>query len=181
MWKNILVITGSPRKKGNSDLVADAFISGARKVGHIVKKEQAAFLNIKPCQSCRQCFQNKKACCMDDDFNKIAPLIEDADIVVFSTPLYWFSFPSQLKMLIDKFYPFSIGKRSLKGKECAILVCGEDINDSAFDGILDSYDLIVDYLNWMDIGKLYFKGLNEKGDIKNTEGLKIAEEFGMSV
>ena len=84
-------------------------------------------------------------------------------------------------MVIDKFYSFYIGERRLNGKECAILVCGEDINDSAFDGILDSYDLIVDYLNWMDIGKLYFKGLNKKGDIKNTEGLKVAEEFGMSV
>jgi len=181
MAKNILVLTGSPRKGGNSDLLADAFITGAQQSGHTVVKFEAAEKNIKGCRACNTCFSKGTACSFPDDFNELVPLLEQADVIVFATPLYWFSFPTQLKAAIDKFYSFLIGKRQLKIKECILLVCGVAEDEVEYDGIVRSYELIADYQHWKEIGKIIVPGVNEKGDILKTNGLKRAEELGKSM
>ena len=103
MAKNILVLTGSPRNGGNTDQLADAFIAGAQWAGHTVTKYATADKNIKGCMDCKACFANGGVCVIPDDFPTLAPLMEQADMVVFATPLYWFSFPAQLKAAIDRF------------------------------------------------------------------------------
>lgn len=152
MSKNILVLTGSPRKGGNSDKLADAFIAGAQQAGHTTVKYTTADKRIKGCIDCKTCFSKGVACSIPDDFNELAPLVEQADMIVFATPLYWFSFPVQLKAAIDKFYSFFIGKRALKIKECALLVCGGDKDESNFEGIVKSYQLSARFLSWKDSG-----------------------------
>jgi len=179
MAKNILILTGSPRKGGNSDLLADAFIAGAQQSGHTTVKYATAEKNIKGCKACKTCFSKGIPCSFPDDFNELAPLLEKADIVVFATPLYWFSFPVQLKSAIDKLYSFLIGKRTLMIKECVLLVCG--VAEAEYDGIVKSYKLIADYQNWMDRGIILVSGVNEKGDILKTDGLKRAENLGKSI
>jgi multimeric flavodoxin WrbA len=181
MAKNILILTGSPRKSGNSDLLADAFIAGARQSGHTTVKYATAEKNIKGCKACKTCFSKGTACSFSDDFNELAPLLEQADMIVFATALYWFSFPTQMKAAIDKFYSFLIGKRSLKIKECVLLVCGVAEEEAEYDGIVRSYELIADYQQWIDRGKIIVTGVNEKGDILKTDGLKRAEELGESI
>lgn len=94
MKKNILILTGSPRIGGNSDLLAEAFAKGA-------------------------------ACSFHDDFNLLAPMLEEADALILASPIYWFSFPSEIKAAIDKLYAFLIGGKPLKIKECMLLTCGE--------------------------------------------------------
>ena len=109
--KNILILTGSPRVGGNSDLMADAFQKGAESAGHKVIRYEAGRNAILPCRACESCFSNGKACVWDDRFsNELAPLIEEADVIVLATPLYWFTFPAQLKAAIDKMYSFIIGE-----------------------------------------------------------------------
>lgn len=181
MAKNILVLTGSPRKGGNSDLLAEAFISGAKQAGHTIVKYDTAHTNIKGCKACNTCFSHGRACSFTDGFNDLAPLLEQADIVVFATPLYWFSFPAQLKAAIDKFYAFLIGEKPLKVQGCALIVCGVAEEEAEYDGIVRSYELIAEYQKWLNKGIIIVPGVKEKGDVLKTDGLKKAEEFGQSM
>ncbi|MDE6189262.1 MAG: flavodoxin family protein, partial [Clostridia bacterium] len=101
MGKKIVVITGSPRKRGNSFAMTNAFIKAAQDKGHTITRFDAAMQNVGGCRACETCFKTGKACSFDDDFNIIAPEIEKADVVVFTTPVYWYSFPAQIKGVID--------------------------------------------------------------------------------
>lgn len=179
--KNILVLTGSPRKGGNSDKLAEAFIVGAQQAGHTTVKYTTADKNVKGCIDCQTCFKNGAACSIPDDFSGLAPLLEQADMVVFTTPMYWFSFPAQLKAAIDKLYSFLISKRTFRIKECALLVTGGAQDVTAFDGIITSYKLISEFLSWKDIGVIIVPGLHDRDDILKTDGLQRAEAFGISI
>lgn len=119
MSKKIVVITGSPRKNGNSFAMTEAFIKAAEDKGHTVTRFDAAMKQVGGCHACETCFKTGKACSFDDDFNTIAPAILEADAVVFSTPVYWYSSRPRSKGLSTKCIP-SVwqGKRSA-GKECA--------------------------------------------------------------
>ena len=126
MSKKIVVITGSPRKNGNSFAMTDAFIRAAEAKGHTVRRFDAAFLNIGGCRACETCFKTGKACSFDDDFNTIAPAILEADAVVFTMPVYWYSIPAQIKGVIDRIYSLVVGGKDIAGKECALIACCEE-------------------------------------------------------
>lgn len=181
MSKNILVLTGSPRKGGNSDKLADAFIAGAQKAGHTTVKFTTADKNISGCRDCMTCYSKGTACSFPDDFESLAPMVEQADVLVFATPLYWYSFPSQLKAAIDKFFSFLTGKRSLNVKECVLLVCSGDTVESGFDGIIRSYHLIANQMNWNDSGIITATGLFGKDDILSSESLQKANALGLAI
>ena len=88
MKKEILILTGSPRKNGNSERMAGALRCGAEAAGHHVTLIRTADLNVKGCVACGRCYQSAEhPCCHEDDFNGIVPLIERAEIVVFAAPL----------------------------------------------------------------------------------------------
>jgi len=181
MSKNVLVLTGSPRDGGNSEMMADAFIKGALAAGHDACKFRTATRGINGCRACNRCFSKGHACAYDDDFNELAPLLEDADVLVLCTPLYWFSFPMQIKAAIDKMYAFHVGKRKTKIKGSMLMVCGEDDDIASFDAIVRTYELIAGYEKWTDLGRLIVPGVNKKGDIERTDALKKAEEMGRSL
>ncbi|QXE92766.1 flavodoxin family protein [Geomonas subterranea] len=181
MSKNILVLTGSPRKGGNTDKLAEAFTCGAEQAGHTVVRFRTADKNIKGCIDCKTCFSKGTACSIPDDFAELAPLLEQADVLVLATPLYWFSFPAQLKPAIDKIYSFFVGNRPLKIKECLLLVSGGDKELRKFDGIVKSYQLIAEFLGWQDSGTLIVPGLHDKDDVLKTDGLKQAEALGRGI
>jgi len=77
MSRNILVLTGSPRKGGNSDLLADAFIKGAKAAGNRVDKYETGLKRIVGCKACDRCYSQGEACVFGDDFNALAPLLEN--------------------------------------------------------------------------------------------------------
>ncbi|SDF37571.1 flavodoxin family protein [Sporomusa acidovorans] len=181
MSKNILVLTGSPRKGGNSDKLADAFIAGAQQAGHTVQKYITAGKTIKGCMDCKTCFSKGIACSIPDDFNELAPLVEQADMIVFATPLYFFSFTAHLKAAVDKFFSFYCGQRAVKIKESVLLACAADPNESSFEGLVASYKLIAKHWNWKDCGTILVSGVHGKEDIMKTDGLKRAEELGKNI
>jgi multimeric flavodoxin WrbA len=84
-------------------------------------------------------------------------------MVVFATPMYWFSFPVQLKAVIDKFYSYIISKKAWKIKECALLVSGDVKDKIKFEGIVESYQLIAEFLGWKDSGVMTCKVPDLKG------------------
>ena len=99
----ILVITGSPRKNGNSNTLAEHFIKGAKEAGHEVVRFDAAFKKVHPCIACNRCGMNGQ-CVFKDDFEFIRKHIADADLVAFATPMYYFGISAQIKTVIDRFY-----------------------------------------------------------------------------
>lgn len=181
MSKNILVITGSPRKEGNSAMLAEAFAKGAREKGHAVTLFNAS-KNIGGCQACDTCWSTGRACSFVDAFTKLEPLLEKADSIVFATPLYWFSFPAQIKAAIDRLYAYVSPKalRPLKIKESALLACAGDAEAHVFDGLVTSFENIAQFLNWHNAGILSFLSVMEAGDILKTDALEKAEQFGKS-
>jgi len=181
MSKKILVITGSPRKHGNSNTAASAFIDAVKAKGHEVIRFDAAKKQLTGCNACEKCFENGKACVYDDEFNEIAPDIETADAIVFTMPLYWFSFPAQLKAVIDRFYAFAYAEKDISGKECGLIVCCEDDDIAAMAGTVKSYESIIDYLKWISVGVVLVTDVNKVGDIDKTNGIsrviELAKKF----
>ncbi|MDR2009090.1 MAG: flavodoxin family protein [Bacteroidales bacterium] len=179
--KNILILTGSPRKGGNSDMLADAFINGLETNGHTVVKFNAGKKKIAGCIACNKCFSKGNACIFNDDFNELAPLMENSDMIVLITPLYWFTFPAQIKAALDKIYSLLVGKREIKIKESMLIVCAETDDMTDFDGIVRSYELINRYMDWEDCGKLLIPEVSHIGDILKTDALQKAEELGKTI
>lgn len=181
MGKHILVLTGSPRRNGNSDLLADAFIKGAQAAGHTVTKYETGLKNIGGCKACNQCYSKGQACVFGDDFNALAPLMEQSDVLVIATPMYWFSFPAQLKAALDKMYAFLVAGRKVNIKESILLVCAETTEKAAFNGLVKTYQRIAAYQKWHDLAHLLVPCVAEKGDILSTDALKKAEKLGATL
>lgn len=181
MSKKIVVITGSPRKDGNSFAMTDAFIRAAEEKGHTVVRFDAAMQQVGGCHDCKTCFKTGKACSYDDDFNTIAPVILEADVVVFSTPVYWYTIPSQIKGVIDKLFSFCIGGKDIAGKECALLVCCEEADTTVLDGVRIPMERTAALLKWRMIGEVLIPGVLNVGDITKTDGVQQAAALGASI
>ena len=170
MSKKIVVITGSPRKDGNSFAMTDAFIKAAESKGHTVTRFDAAMKNVGGCRACETCFKTGKACSFDDDFNTIAPAILEADAVVFTTPVYWYSIPAQIKGVIDRLYSFCVAGKDIAGKECAMIVCCEEEDMSVMDGVRVPLERSAALLKWKVVGEVLIPGVLKVGDIEKTDG-----------
>lgn len=181
MSKKILVLTGSSRKGGNSDLLADAFMKGAKAAGHEITKFECGHKNIKPCIACNACYSKEGACTFGDDFNELAPLLEQSDMIVLATPMYWFTFPAQLKAGLDKMYALLIGGRQSSIQESMLLACGECEDQSDYEGLIKTYQKIASYQKWKDEGILVASGVLDKGDILKTDFLEKAEQMGLII
>lgn len=175
MSKHIVVITGSPRKNGNSFAMTDAFIKAAEAKGHTVTRFDAALKKVGGCHACETCFRTGKACSFDDDFNTIAPAILEADTVVFTTPVYWYSIPAQIKSVIDRLFSFVVGGKDISGKECALITCCEEDDMSVMDGVRIPIERSAALLKWKMVGEVLIPGVLNVGDIGKTDGCKQAE------
>ncbi len=174
MSKKIVVITGSPRKNGNSFAMTDAFIQAAEAKGHTVTRFDAAMKKVGGCHACETCFKTGKACSFDDDFNIIAPAILEADAVVFTTPVYWYSIPAQIKGVIDKLFSFCVAGKDIAGKECALITCCEEADLSVMDGVRIPVERSAALLKWKVVGEVLVPGVLNVGDIEKTDGCKQA-------
>lgn len=177
MGKKIVVITGSPRKNGNSFAMTEAFIAAAEKKGHSVTRFDAALKNVGGCRACETCFRTGKACSFDDDFNAIAPAILKADAVVFTMPVYWYSIPAQIKGVIDRLFSFVVGGKDIAGKECAVISCCEENDMSVFDGVTKPIECSAELMKWKIVGEVLIPGVLNAGDIEKTDGCKQAAEL----
>lgn len=111
MTKNVLVLSASPRKGGNSDLLCDEFVQGAKKAGHDAEKVFLREKKIGYCVACDACRKNGGRCFQKDDMPAILEKMMTADVIVMATPVYFYSMSAQLKTLIDRVYPSYTGVR----------------------------------------------------------------------
>ena len=181
MSKKIVVITGSPRKNGNSFAMTDAFIKAAEEKGHTVTRFDAALKNVGGCRACETCFSTGKACTFDDDFNTIAPAILEADAIVFTTPVYWYSIPAQIKGVIDRVFSLVIGGKDIAGKECALITCCEEDDMSVMDGVRIPIERMAALNKWKMVGEVLIPGVLNVGDIEKTDGCKKAADLADAI
>ena len=118
----VVVINGSPRAKGNSDLLCDEFIRGAVEARHVVEKISLREQEIHPCRACYACFKTG-ACVQRDDMAEILAKVEQADVLVLASPTYFLTMSGQMKIFIDRLLPKWQG---LGGKDAYVIVTGHD-------------------------------------------------------
>ena len=177
----LLVITGSPRRDGNTFAMTEAFIKAAEQRGHTVTRFDAAFMNIGGCHACMTCYKTGKACSFDDDFNKIAPAVLEADAVVYAMPVYWYSIPAQIKGVIDRIFSLVVGGKDVSGKKCGLITCCEEHDVTVMDGVRMPIERSAALLKWEMVGSVLVPGVFNVGDIANTDGCAqaaaLAEKF----
>ena len=100
----IVVLNGSPRKGGNTEIMTQAFTKGAEKKGHEVVNLPVGTMKIRGCMACEYCFSHNGECAQKDDMTQVYAELKDADMVVFASPIYWFDITAQLKAVIDRLY-----------------------------------------------------------------------------
>ena len=181
MSKKIVVITGSPRKNGNSFAMTDAFIKTAEAKGHTITRFDAALKKVSGCRACETCFSTGKACTFDDDFNTIAPAILEADVIVFTMPVYWYSIPAQIKGVIDRIFSMVVGGKDIAGKECALITCCEEDDMSVMDGVRIPIERMAAFNKWKMAGEVLIPGVLNLGDIDKTEGCKKAADLANAI
>lgn len=180
--KNILILLGSPRPKGNSAALAGRIAKGAAEAGAIVETVPLNKLDIRPCQACDACRKpGNPGCVQKDDMQDLYPKVEAADALVLATPVYWFTMSAQLKLFLDRCYMFGATDYSaLKGKRLAAAVSYGDEDPFASGGVnaLRSFQDMAGYVG-MAPPEFVYGSADEAGEIEGQEALmKKAEELG---
>ena len=173
----IVVITGSPHKNGTSNLLAEEFIKGAKEKGHEIYRFDSAFKKVLPCIGCEKCECGKNQCIFKDDMIGLYPKIIEADIIVYSTPLYYHSFSAQIKAVIDRYHGID---NLICGvpKKAVLMVTAANPNAWVTDGIVLTYKTDLRYLNWDNCGIITAYNCYNREDIEKTDYPKQAYELG---
>lgn len=176
---NILILSGSPRKGGNTELLVEAFAKGAAKY-HLVEIVSVRDVKVNPCLGCNACFKSlNNTCAQKDDMAVIYEKVSQADMLVIASPVYFYGISAQLKAIIDRFHnPI---RDSFPIKKMALLLVGAATLPELFDAILTEYNLCLNFFNIEDAGKVLVRGVKDKGDIKGTSFLDDAYQLGTSI
>ena len=174
----ILVLTGSPRKNGNSATLADSFIRGAKEAGHSIERFDAAFKKVHPCIACNSCGMNGP-CVFKDDFEFVRKHIIEADCVVFATPMYYFGISAQLKSVIDRFY--AINGSIHVPKKAVLLMTYANTAASEAVPIKSHYEVLLKYLGWTDAGQIIAPGVWPVGAVNRTKYPEQAYRLGKNL
>ncbi len=169
--RKMTVIMGSPRKNGNSNALAEAFIQEAEKAGSEVMRFDACKINMIGCRACGGCYKTGHACAFEHNFDAIADAILSSDVIVFTMPVYWFTVPGQIKSIIDHFYAFMLGGKEVKGKHCVVIATSGQPNESGVSkGITDAMKGSAAFLGW-SYEEHFFGGMNVPGAIHDTDAI----------
>ena len=190
--KNILVILGGGRPKGNTAQLVEAFVRGACEAGHQVETVSLLKTEVKGCLGCNAC-RYGKPCIQRDGFNALVPRILAADLIVFASPLYFWTVSSRMKAFIERFYCIAqedekppLGRyEKYPVKDCALLMTSADNFFWTFEQAVSYYQFtLVNYIGLRDKGMLLAGGCgdtNGKPQIDKTEYLERAYQFGKTV
>ena len=178
MSKKVLILSGSPRKNGNSDILCDEFAKGAMEAGHEVEKIRVAEKKIGYCRACYAC-RGAGICAIKDDMAEVLQKKIDCDVMVLASPVYFYSIDAQLKALIDR----TVARwTEVKDKEFYYIVTAADGEEEAAETTIACFRGYADCVNGAkEKGIIYGMGVSEKGKIKDTKAMNEAYEMGKSV
>ena len=177
--KNVLILSGSPRKGGNSDILCQQFAKGAAEAGNEVEIVRVADKKIAPCKACYYCRTHEGECAIKDDMAEVLQKMIDADVIVLASPVYFYSVDAQLKAVIDRTVARWL---EVKNKEFYYIVTCADTEKSATLTTLDCFRGYADCVNGAkEMGVIYGTGVYEKGKIEGTPASRQAYETGRKV
>lgn len=179
MSKKVLILSGSPRKGGNSDLLCDAFLRGAQEAGHQVEKIFLRDKKVAPCNACYYCTKSGGECAIQDDMGEILDKMQDADVIVMASPVYFYSIDAQMKAVIDR----SVARwTNIPNKEFYYIMTAAEDTDTVMDCTLACFRGFAACLNGsVEKGVIYGKGVYEAGAVKGLPVMTKAYEMGKRV
>lgn len=179
MSKAVLVISTSPRKNGNSDALADAFIRGAQQAGNQVEKINLYDKTIGFCKGCLTC-QSTQRCIINDDASAIAQRMLTADVIVFATPIYYYGMCGQMKTLLDRANP--LYSADYRFRDIYLLAAAAEEDEHTVDGAVTGLQGWIDCFEKARLaGTVFAGGVTAVGEIQNHPALEKALELGQHV
>lgn len=174
--KNILIINSTNRRGGNSQILAEQFAKGVKDSGNNVQTINLRDLNLKFCMGCLAC-QKIGKCVLNDDQNALLPIVKNADVIVFATPVYYYSMCGQLKTFLDRLNPL-YGQEN-KFKDVYLLATSADTDKCAMDGTIKGVQGWIDCFDGVQLcGVVYGVGADGVGEVKDTPAFAEAYEMG---
>ncbi|MEJ8737071.1 flavodoxin family protein [Erysipelotrichaceae bacterium HCN-30851] len=174
--KNILILSSSPRKNGNSDILCHQFIKGAQDAGHKTEMISLYDRNVEFCRACYVCFKTEQ-CVIKDDMEEILDKMQQADVIVVATPTYFYSMNGKLKTVIDRFLP---RWQNLGGHEVYLIVTGHDEREGLKLVETELTKIFTGLGNQLKIC-IYGDRVWQKGEVKSTKAMKEAYLAGYYV
>lgn len=179
--KKILILNGSPRKKGNTAVLADQLIAGAKELGAEVEQVFLHGLDIHPCDACDYCQEGRRGCIIRDDMQDLYPKMLASDAIVIASPVYWYSMTAQTKLCIDRWYALeSSDDFELKGKKLSLLMVYGDKDLYSSGGITVIYTLegICRYVGMEFDGIVHGSAMNIGDVFKDKDLMEQALQLG---
>lgn len=179
MNKNVVIISSSPRKGGNSDTMANEFLKGTVEAGNTAVKINIRDMELKFCIGCLSCQRTGK-CVLNDGMNELYDTVQQADVLVFATPVYYYGMTGQLKTFLDRLNPLFSKDNSFK--DVYLLMSAAEEEMSAMDGTINGAQCWIDCFDGVTIKDvLRGIGLTDPRDIDNTDFKRLAYEMGKNV
>ncbi len=182
MPKKIVILNGSPRRKGNTSALVKAFTEGAESSGGTVTE---FFLDGMDIHGCKGCFGGHSSrecpCVQHDDMDKIYPAVKDCDVIVLATPLYYWTMSGQIRTTLDRLFALEEGDGNLlRGHDrvSALLMAAEG---HGFEDVLTYYDHLMEHLRWKNLGHVLAGGNMDVGDIEGKPEIQEAYHLGKSI
>ncbi len=181
--RNVLILKGSPRERGNSATLAEKAAEGARTAGAQVESIYLHGLDIRPCDACDLCLEQGE-CVIEDDMQPLYPKLAAAGAILLASPIYCFTFSAQLKLCIDRWYAFQKNKwQEFSGKPFGIILTygDTDLYTSGAINAIYTLESLCRFLNGQIIGIVH-GSLSDVGDAeKHPELLEQAYRLGRSL
>ena len=173
----ILVLNGSPRPKGSTKQMIDAFREGAESAGHRVDVIDVCKKKIAGCLACEYCHTKENGICVQkDDMQEVYSLLGEAEMLVIASPIYYHGISGQLKCTLDRFYSAAYPRKPRNLKKAAMILSSGDPN--MYDGAMFSYNGdFLGYLGLEDMGVFTAHGGENGSEVKLSE----LRDFGMSL
>ena len=181
MGKKIVVLNGSPRAKGNTAALIEAFTEGAESAGHAVTTFLLDKMDIHGCKGCYGGGKNPDSPCVQkDDMDKIYPAYKDADVVVLASPLYFWNISGQLKCAFDRLFAVAECDPHYQSpkKDCVLIMAAES---NEYEETVQYIDGLLNHLGWNKLGQVLAEGVVSIGDIKGKPELEEARQLGASI
>jgi multimeric flavodoxin WrbA len=179
MKKKVLVLSSSPRRGGNSDLLCDQFIKGSTEAGHQAEKIFLKDKKINYCTGCGTCIDKKKNCSQKDDMAVILEKMIASDVIVMATPVYFYTMSGQMKTMIDR---TCSRYTEIRDKDFYFILTAADPSKTSMERTVEEFRGFTSCLDGPEErGIIYGTGAWNKGEIIGNPAMEEAFKAGMSV
>jgi multimeric flavodoxin WrbA len=181
MAKNVLVLIGSPRKGGNTDHLGNEFIRGTQEAGHDTEKIYLKDKKIGGCLGCFACQRNGGRCVQKDDMDELYEKIKAADVIVFASPVYFYTWTAQMKAVIDRTVALESG---LANKTFYLISTGQAPEEKYMTIMIDSFRKYIGCFRAggnQEGGYVFGYGTDKPGDVAGTPAMEQAYLMGKKI